>query len=183
MSSIKLPKDIFTLDDDTKKKKKKKKDKHKSSHKKSHITTCYAFMYNELISAIVASSYSDDISITRYIIRGGSSYNLLEKDKEFKLSKIKYLEIRIKDTTLDLIMKNDDIRKYLRIVSSRKYNDTTYTNVRISISKLKKILEYSVSVSADRGSEITKVILNLAGVHNIKVLDKKKDEIATIIRG
>lgn len=178
-NKIKLPKDIFNLKEDSSHK--KKKNKNKKSSEKDHGN--YVFMYSNFLSAIMAASYDEtDIKIPRYDMKRGQ-YAIIEKAGSMKLSKVKYASFSVNETSLNALMNNKYVKKKARVQNRDCIYGTEYTVIKFKIPDLIDIINYSVSISSDKGNEITKIINNLCGVHDVQLFGKDKKLIGNIIRG
>lgn len=177
MKEIKLPKDIFNLDEEPKKKKKKKSSKKKKDGGDIQVV----FLYGDIVSAAMASNYDSKIEIPRYNMRPGQ-YTVVERNGDCDLDKIKSIQFSVKDESVSSIMSHKYVKKRINIKNSVCYAGVDYTVIRLKFDEFREILNYSIGLPANQGVELTKVFTNLSGVHDAQILGKKKKVIGTVIR-
>lgn len=181
MKDISMPKDIFTLEDDDSKKKKKKKKKKSSKNKKRLENLQTVFMYPDVVKAAMINDSMDENEIPRYIMRT-SNYNIVEKDGECDVTKVKSIQLTVNEKSLSTINSQKFIRKRVNVKNNICITGVDYTVIRIKFTDYADILNFIIGLPTDRGSEIGKIFFNLSGVHDGDLLNKKKEIIGTIIR-
>ena len=179
--NFKMPDDIFAFDSDDKSDKKKKK---KKKHKKIKVNSDfrYVYMYSQVITAILASSMNEDFIIPRYTMKDGQ-YSIIETAGSIKVHKVKHIQFSINEASLNTLLNSNFVKKRIRVQNTECYSGIDYTVIRVSVPNFIEIWNHAVSLSSEKGNEISKIMNNLSGIHDAQLIGKKKKLIGTIIRG
>lgn len=171
-------KNIFDDDYKSKKKHKKKNKKKKNKHHDHHTV----YIYSDFISALMASKYTDDVKIDRYKMKK-SQISIVEKDGSLNIDKVRSVNFSMNETSLGILMDNNFTKHRIKVKENVCFSGTNYTVVKVKMDDLIEIMDYSMSLTSDKGNEITKIFTNLYGIHDANIVDKDKKNLGVFIRG